>query len=40
MIVEGECMNKYQQLDAREAKQFWYKIWEQRHNNREAEGIN
>ena len=27
-------------LDAKETKQFWSKIWEQKENNRKAEEIN
>ena len=36
----GECRGTNQQLDAREAKQFWSKIWEQKEHNIKAALIN
>ena len=35
--VGGECMITNQQPDAKEAKQFWSKIWEQKEHGKKAE---
>ena len=32
-------MKTYQQMDAREAKQFWSEIWQPREHNKNAHGI-
>ena len=34
--VGGECTRTSQQVDAKEAKQFWNKIWQQREHNRQV----
>ena len=39
-LVGGECMRTNRQLDAKEIKQFWSKIWEQKEHNKKAEWIN
>ena len=36
----GEWAKPYQQPDAKEAKRFWRKIWEQKDHNKKAERIN
>ena len=35
-----ECSRTNQQPEAKEAKQFWSKIWEQKEHNRRAKVIN
>ena len=35
----GKSTKAYQQLDDKETKQFWSKIWERREHNRKAEWI-
>ena len=42
LVKEGRYQEKgkqYQQLDVREAKQFWSKIWQTREHNKKAEWI-
>ena len=38
--VGGECSKTYQEPGAKEAKQFWSKIWGQKEHNRKANWIN
>ena len=38
--VSGEQAKTYQQLDEKEEKRFWSKIWERKDHNKKAEYIN
>ena len=39
-LIEEESSKTYHQVNVKEAKQFWNKIWKQKENGRKAEWIN